>query len=57
MARNKLPKSEKKVLLMSVYVHPILNNELTKIEISKLINNLQSQSLKKCADEVLKNTK
>jgi len=55
MARNKLPTSEKKVLLMSVYVHPILNNDLTKIEISKLINKLQSEALDKCVAENLKN--
>ena len=56
--RKKLNPNEKKQLVRvfeKKETIDLIGEEKLKIEISKLINNLQSQALKKCADEVLKN--
>lgn len=58
MGRKKLEPNEKKQLVRvfeKKQTIDLIGEEKLKIEISKLINHLQSQSLKKCADEVLKN--
>ena len=55
--RKTLPDNEKKQLVRvfeKKETIDLIGEEKLKIEISKLINHLQSQSLKKCADEVLK---
>lgn len=56
--RKKLNPNEKKQLVRvfeKKETIDLIGEEKLKIEISKLINHLQRQALKKCADEVLKN--
>lgn len=60
MGRKKLNPNEKKQLVRvfeKKETIDLIGEEKLKIEISKLINELQSQSLKKCAEEVLKQEK
>lgn len=55
--RKKLNPNEKKQLVRvfeKKETIDLIGEEKLKIEISKLINHLQTQSLKKCAEEVLK---
>ena len=60
MGRKKLNPNEKKQLVR-VFVKQEVINAFTPEELQKLIfefsNHLQTQSLKKCAEEVLKTTK
>lgn len=60
MGRKKLNPNEKKQLVR-VFVKQEVINAFTKEEMQELIfgftNHLQTQSLKKCADEVLKQEK
>jgi len=51
MPRNKLPTEQKKVRLMTIYVEPKFVDVLDKSEISKFINQLQTQALDKCVAE------
>jgi len=51
MPRNKLPTEQKKVRLMTIYVEPKFVDVLDKTEISKIINQLQTQALDKCVAE------
>jgi len=53
MPRNKLPIEQKKVRLMTIYVEPKFVYVLDKSEISKFINQLQTQALDKCVAENL----
>ena len=58
MGRKKLNPNEKKQLVRvfeKKETIDLIGEEKLKIEINKLINHLQTQYLKKCAEEVLKN--
>lgn len=54
MPRNKLPKEQKKVRLMTIYVEPTFIGKIDKTKVNEFINKLQSEALQKCADENLK---
>jgi hypothetical protein len=55
MPRNKLPKEQKKVRFMTIYVEPKFIDLIDKDQVNKFITKLQNDALDKCVAEVLKN--